>query len=80
MRNKYVKRDPNQAFSGQQRSPSAIDGELDRLSQLQNNWDHEGASPIVSVDIVSLAGSPEFTLAHLPPDAGLVQFNSGKSA
>jgi len=25
---------------------SAIDGELDRLSQLQNNWDHEGAAPI----------------------------------
>jgi len=35
--------------------------------------------PPFSVDIVSLAGSPEFTLAHLPPGAGLVQFNSGKA-
>jgi hypothetical protein len=32
-----------------------------------------------SVDIVSLAGSPESTLAHLPPGSGLVQFNSGNA-
>ncbi len=33
--------------------------------------------PNFSTDIVSLAGGPAFTLGHLPPGSGLVQFNCG---
>jgi hypothetical protein len=33
--------------------------------------------PDFSSDVVSLAGSPEFTLAHLPAGSGIAQFNSG---
>ena len=36
-------------------------------------------TPPFSVDIVSLAGSPEFTLGHLPAGCGLVMFNTGKA-
>ena len=33
--------------------------------------------PVFSVDLASLAGSPETTLAHLPKGSGLVSFNCG---
>lgn len=33
--------------------------------------------PDFSVDVVSLAGTSAFTLAHLPPGSGIVQFNCG---
>src|ERR1041385_9280397 len=33
--------------------------------------------PDFSTDVVSLAGTAAFTLAHLPPGSGLVQFNCG---
>jgi hypothetical protein len=33
--------------------------------------------PDFSVDVISLAGTAAFTLAHLPPGSGLVQFNCG---
>ena len=33
--------------------------------------------PDFSVDVVALAGSPAYTLAHLPQGSGLVQFNCG---
>jgi hypothetical protein len=33
--------------------------------------------PRFSVDVVSLAGSPEHTLSHLPVGSGLVSFNCG---
>jgi hypothetical protein len=33
--------------------------------------------PGFSVDVVSLAGSPGYTLGHLPEGSGLVQFNCG---
>jgi hypothetical protein len=35
--------------------------------------------PEFSVDVASLAGSPEFTLAHLPKGSGLVSFNCGQA-
>src|SRR5438093_208642 len=33
--------------------------------------------PNFSVDVVSIAGTPEHTLAHLPAGSGLVSFNCG---
>jgi hypothetical protein len=33
--------------------------------------------PDFSTDVVALAGSPAFTLGHLPTNSGLIQFNSG---
>jgi hypothetical protein len=33
--------------------------------------------PDFSTDVVSLAGTPAFTLGHLPPGSGLVRFNCG---
>jgi len=33
--------------------------------------------PDFSTDVVSMAQTPAFTLAHLPPGSGLVQFNCG---
>jgi hypothetical protein len=33
--------------------------------------------PDFSTDVVSLAGSPEYTLAHLPAGSGIAQFNAG---
>jgi hypothetical protein len=35
------------------------------------------AHPFFSVDIASIAGSPQFTLGHLPVGSGLVSFNCG---
>src|SRR5205809_1123320 len=35
--------------------------------------------PDFSTDVVSLAGSPDYTLSHLPARSGLVEFNCGKA-
>lgn len=35
--------------------------------------------PSFSVDVASLAGSPQFTLDHLPSGSGLVAFNCGQA-
>src|SRR3989442_8476723 len=35
--------------------------------------------PSFSVDVASLAVSPQFTLAHLPAGSGLVSFNCGQA-
>jgi hypothetical protein len=75
------------AQEGPQGAPVAEHEDLYRCLMYQDWWNAEEnrvssaafSFPRFSVDVASLAGSPENTLSRFLPGTGLVSFNCGRS-